>query len=140
MYAYSEHFVLVLSHDEVVHLKCSMLGKMPGDRESKFANLKLAYAYMCGHPGKKLLFMGQEFAQWNEWSEERALDWYLLDDPSHKEMQQFTKKCMKLYSSYPCLYATDYKKTVPCRCSGKLQVPSGAGQPRKDTGKAADCG
>ena len=109
MYAYSEHFVLVLSHDEVVHLKCSMLGKMPGDRESKFANLKLAYAYMCGHPGKKLLFMGQEFAQWNEWSEERALDWYLLDDPSHKEMQQFTKKCMKLYSSYPCLYATDYK-------------------------------
>ena len=93
MYAYSEHFVLVLSHDEVVHLKCSMLGKMPGDRESKFANLKLAYAYMCGHPGKKLLFMGQEFAQWNEWSEERALDWYLLDDPSHKEMQQFTKKC-----------------------------------------------
>lgn len=109
MYAYSEHFVLVLSHDEVVHLKCSMLGKMPGDRESKFANLKLAYAYMCGHPGKKLLFMGQEFAQWNEWSEERALDWYLLDDPSHREMQQFTKKCMKLYSSYPCLYATDYK-------------------------------
>ena len=108
-YAYSENFIQVLSHDEVVHLKCSMLGKMPGDRESKFANLKLAYAYMCGHPGKKLLFMGQEFAQWNEWSEERALDWYLLDDPSHKEMQQFTKKCMKLYSSYPCLYATDYK-------------------------------
>ena len=108
-YHYAENFVLVLSHDEVVHLKCSMLGKMPGDRESKFANLKLAYAYMCGHPGKKLLFMGQEFAQWNEWSEERALDWYLLDDPSHKEMQQFTKKCMKLYSSYPCLYATDYK-------------------------------
>ena len=71
--------------------------------------LRAAYGFMMSHPGKKLLFMGQEFAQWNEWSEERALDWYLLDDPSHKEMQQFTKKCMKLYSSYPCLYATDYK-------------------------------
>lgn len=108
MYAYSERFILVLSHDEVVHLKCSMLGKMPGDREDKFANLKLAYAYMCGHPGKKLLFMGQEFGQWNEWSEKRALDWYLLEDESHKELQEFTKKCMTFYKTYPCLYATDY--------------------------------
>ena len=102
MYAYSENFILVLSHDEVVHLKCSMLGKMPGDREDKFKNLKLAYAYMCGHPGKKLLFMGQEFGQWNERSEKRALDWYLLEDESH------TKKCLKLNKNYPCLYATDY--------------------------------
>ena len=109
MYAYSERFILVLSHDEVVHLKCSMLGKMPGDREDKFANLKLAYAYMCGHPGKKLLFMGQEFGQWNEWSEKRALDWYLLEDESHKELQEFTKKCMTFYKTYPCLYATDYE-------------------------------
>ena len=96
MYAYSENFILVLSHDEVVHLKCSMLGKMPGDREDKFKNLKLAYAYMCGHPGKKLLFMGQEFGQWNEWSEKRALDWYLLEDESHTELKDFTKKCLKL--------------------------------------------
>lgn len=108
MYAYSENFILVLSHDEVVHLKCSMLGKMPGDREDKFANLKLAYAYMAGHPGKKLLFMGQEFGQWNEWSEKKSLDWYLLDDESHKDMQEFTAKCMKLYKKYPALYETDY--------------------------------
>lgn len=108
MYAYSENFILVLSHDEVVHLKCSMLGKMPGDREDKFKNLKLAYAYMCGHPGKKLLFMGQEFGQWNEWSEKRALDWYLLEDESHTELKNFTKKCLKLNKNYPCLYATDY--------------------------------
>ena len=108
MYAYSENFILVLSHDEVVHLKCSMLGKMPGDREDKFKNLKLAYAYMCGHPGKKLLFMGQEFGQWNEWSEKRALDWYLLEDESHTELKDFTKKCLKLNKNYPYLYATDY--------------------------------
>ena len=108
MYAYSENFVLVLSHDEVVHLKCSMLGKMPGDKSDKFANLKLAYAYMCGHPGKKLLFMGQEFAQWNEWSEKKALDWYLLEDEEHKKMQDFTRKCMKLGKNYRCLYETDY--------------------------------
>ena len=108
MYAYSENFILVLSHDEVGHLKCSMLGKMPGDREYKFKNLKLAYAYMCGHPGKKLLFMGQEFGQWNEWSEKRALDWYLLEDESHTELKDFTKKCLKLNKNYPCLYATDY--------------------------------
>ena len=109
MYAYSENFILVLSHDEVVHLKCSMLGKMPGDKDDKFSNLKLAYAYMCGHPGKKLLFMGQEFGQWNEWSEERELDWYLLDDESHKQMKDFTKKCMLLYKNYRCLYETDYR-------------------------------
>ena len=109
MYAYNENFILVLSHDEVVHLKCSMLGKMPGDKDDKFSNLKLAYAYMCGHPGKKLLFMGQEFGQWNEWSEERELDWYLLDDESHKQMKDFTKKCMLLYKNYRCLYETDYR-------------------------------
>ena len=108
MYAYSEKFVLVLSHDEVVHLKCSMLGKMPGDLTDKFANLKLAYAYMMGHPGKKLMFMGQDFGQWNEWSEKKALDWYLLGEGYHKDMQQFTKKCLHLYEEYPAMYATDY--------------------------------
>ncbi len=108
MYAYSERFILVLSHDEVVHLKCSMLGKMPGDINAKLANLKLAYAYMIGHPGKKLLFMGQEFGQWNEWSEKKSLDWYLLDEKTHREMQEFTRDAMQLYKSHPALYATDY--------------------------------
>jgi 1,4-alpha-glucan branching enzyme len=107
MYAYSENFILVLSHDEVVHLKCSMLGKMPGNRNDKFANLKLGYAYMLGHPGKKLLFMGQEFGQWNEWSEKKALDWYLLEDDSHRDLQMFVKKCLLLYKMYPCLFETD---------------------------------
>lgn len=109
MYAYSEKFVLVLSHDEVVHLKCSMLGKMPGDITDKFANLKLAYAYMTGHPGKKLLFMGQEFGQWNEWSEKKPLDWYLLGETYHKDLQQFTKRCLKLYADYPAMHETDYE-------------------------------
>ena len=112
MYAYSENFILVLSHDEVVHLKCSMLGKMPGEEDDKFANLKLAYAYMSGHPGKKLLFMGQEFGQWNEWSEKKALDWYLLEDPSHKELKEFTKACMMLNKKYKCLYETDYIRHI----------------------------
>ena len=85
-----------------------MIGKMPGEREDKFANLKLAYAYMAGHPGKKLLFMGQEFGQWNEWNEKKSLDWYLLNEPDHKDMQEFTSRCLKLYRDYPCLYKTDY--------------------------------
>ena len=107
VYAFSENFVLVLSHDEVVHLKCSMLGKMPGYVTEKFSNLKLVYAFMTGHPGKKLLFMGQEFGQWNEWSESRSLDWYLLEDPMHQNMKEFTKKCMHMYKKYPALYGTD---------------------------------
>ena len=106
-YAFSENFVLVLSHDEVVHLKCSMFGKMPGDTIDKFSNLKLAYAFMTGHPGKKLLFMGQDFGQQNEWSESKSLDWYLLEDPMHEDMKAFTKNCMHLYKKYPALYATD---------------------------------
>lgn len=109
MYAYSENFILVLSHDEVVHLKCSMLEKMPGTPQEKFANLKLAYAYMTGHPGKKLLFMGQEFGQNHEWSEKKSLDWHLLNEPEHREMQEFTSKCNYLYKKYPALYKTDYE-------------------------------
>jgi 1,4-alpha-glucan branching enzyme len=108
MYAYSERFILVLSHDEVVHLKCSMLNKMPGLGEDKFRNLKLAYMYMTAHPGKKLLFMGQEFAQPTEWSEKRGLDWHVLNDKSYRDIQEYTKLCLKLYRDYPALYATDY--------------------------------
>ena len=106
-YAYSERYVLVLSHDEVVHLKCSMLEKMPGELDDKFKNLKAGYTFMFGHPGKKLLFMGQEFAQEREWSEKRELDWYLLDDPKHKHMQDWVKALLHLYRKNPCLYEQD---------------------------------
>ncbi len=107
-YAYSEKYVLVLSHDEVVHLKCSMWNKMPGIYEDKFSNLKAGYTYMMGHPGKKLLFMGQEFGQQREWSEEREVDWFLLDTPLNKQLQEYVKTLWKMYQKYPALYATDY--------------------------------
>jgi len=84
----SEHYILVLSHDEVVHLKCSMINKMPGEEADKFANLKAGYAFMMGHPGKKLLFMGQDIGQYREWSEERELDWYVLENPHNKGCQR----------------------------------------------------
>ena len=108
LYAYSENFILVLSHDEVVHGKCSMLNKMPGNTENKFSNLRAAYGYMMCHPGKKLLFMGQEFAQSREWSEERSLDWNLLEeDENHAKMSAYTKALFKLYAAHPALYKLD---------------------------------
>ena len=103
-YAFSENFILVLSHDEVVHLKCSMINKMPGYPADKFKNLKAAYTFMLGHPGRKLLFMGQEFAQLREWSEKRSLDWFLLEEPEHKDMQEYVKKLLHIYKAYPALY------------------------------------
>ena len=106
-YCFSEKYVLVLSHDEVVHLKCSMWSKMPGIYEDKFSNLRAGYTYMAGHPGKKLLFMGQEFGQMREWSEERELDWYLLAEPLHKKLQDYVRDLWKLCRTYPALYATD---------------------------------
>ncbi len=107
-YSTSERFVLVLSHDEVVHLKCSMINKMPGLYDDKFANLKVAYTYMIGHPGKKLLFMGQDFGQWNEWNEETQLDWYLLNEDKHQELHQFVGSLLKLYKNNQALYSHDY--------------------------------
>ena len=106
-YTYSENYVLVISHDEVVHLKCSMLNKMPGLEFDKFANLRTAYGFMYGHPGKKLLFMGQEFAQLREWSEARSLDWYLLDQPLHSKMQNYVRALNNLYTNYDALYYND---------------------------------
>ena len=106
-YAHSENYILVLSHDEVVHLKCSMLNKMPGLGFDKYANLKVGYAFMMGHAGKKLLFMGQEFAQLREWSEERELDWYLLEKPLNRGMHEYVKELLNLYRKYPCLYEID---------------------------------
>ena len=100
--------MLVFSHDEVVHGKNSMISKMPGDNDRlKFANLRAAYGYMMTHPGKKLLFMGQEFASYREWSEERELDWPSLNDPKHKQVADFVKALNKLYTSEPALYEQD---------------------------------
>lgn len=107
-YSTSERFVLVLSHDEVVHLKCSMINKMPGLYDDKFANLKVAYTYMIGHPGKKLLFMGQDFGQWSEWNEETQLDWYLLNEDRHQALHKFVGGLLKLYKSNQALYSHDY--------------------------------
>ena len=106
-YACSENYILVLSHDEVVHLKCSMLNKMPGIGEDKYANLKAGYAFMMGHAGKKLLFMGQEFAQLREWSEERELDWYLLAEEEHLQMQSWVRDLLHLYKRNKAMHEMD---------------------------------
>ena len=103
----SENYILPLSHDEVVHLKCSMLNKMPGYPKDKYANLRTGYTYMLGHEGKKLLFMGQEFGQEREWSEERELDWFLLSNEYNRGMQEYVAELLKLYRAYPCLYKVD---------------------------------
>ena len=106
-YNESEQYILPLSHDEVVHLKCSMVNKMPGYKIDKYANLRAGYAYMFGHAGKKLLFMGQEFAQEREWSEERELDWFLLAEDLNKGMQEYVKELLNIYRKYPCMYEND---------------------------------
>jgi len=109
LYAYSENFILVLSHDEVVHGKATLAGKMPGaTQEEKFNNLRVAYGFMMTHPGKKLLFMGQEFGQMNEWNEDVSLEWDLLEYENHKKMQRYSKALNKLYLDYPALYKLDY--------------------------------
>jgi len=107
VYAYSEKFMLVFSHDEVVHGKATMLGKMPGEREQKFANLRLTYAYMMTHPGKKLLFMGQDLGEFDEWNEERRVQWKLMEVPEHRGIAALVKDLNHLYRSEPSLYALD---------------------------------
>ena len=106
-YFNSENFILVLSHDEVVHLKCSMINKMPGLFGDKFANLKAGYTFMLGHPGKKLLFMGQDFGQLHEWDEKVSLDWHLTEEDLHKDLQNYVRDLLHIYQKYPALYESD---------------------------------
>ncbi|MEZ5449752.1 MAG: alpha amylase C-terminal domain-containing protein [Thiolinea sp.] len=108
MYAWTENFVLPLSHDEVVHLKRSMLDKMPGDYWQKFANLRLFYAWQYAHPGKKLLFMGGEFGQWTEWTEQHALDWQLTTFPAHDALRSLLRDLNGLYRDKAALHAFDF--------------------------------
>src|SRR5204863_454444 len=108
MYAFTENFVLPLSHDEVVHGKGSLLGKMPGDEWNKFAGLRALFAYMWAHPGKQLLFMGSEFGQGAEWSADRGVDWWVLGDEHHAGMQQLVTDLNRAYRENPALWALDY--------------------------------
>ena len=107
-YAFSENFLLPLSHDEVVHGKGSLIGKMPGDEWQRYANLRLLFGYMYGHPGKKLLFMGGEFAQWKEWNHDESLEWHVLQYPFHRGMQKWVKDLNHLYRTEPALYELDF--------------------------------
>ncbi len=109
LYAYSENFILVLSHDEVVHGKRSLLNKMPGDTWQKFANLRLFYAYFMAHPGKKLLFMGGDFGQWIEWNHDQGLDWHLLEYPAHAGLHRFMQDLLALYRDNPSMYQIDFE-------------------------------
>ncbi len=106
-YNESENYILPLSHDEVVHLKCSMVNKMPGYHVDKYANLRAGYTYMFGHAGKKLLFMGQDFGQEREWSEARELDWFLLNEKLNSGLKAYVSELLSLYRKYPCMYSID---------------------------------
>jgi 1,4-alpha-glucan branching enzyme len=111
LYAYTENFILPLSHDEVVHGKGALLDKVPGDLWQKFATLRTLYGFMYGHPGKKLLFMGAEFGQWREWNHDQSLDWHLLEFAPHAGVQRWVRDLNHLYRAEPCLHAVDHQWT-----------------------------
>ena len=109
LYAFSENYILPFSHDEVVHMKGSMLGKVPGDDWQKAATLRALYGYMYAHPGKKLMFMGCEFGQGREWSHDRSLDWHLLEQPLHDGLRRFVRDLNRVYASEPALHQCDFE-------------------------------
>jgi 1,4-alpha-glucan branching enzyme len=109
LYAFTENFILPFSHDEVVHGKGSMLRKMPGGVWQQFANLRALYGYMYAHPGKKLLFMGSEFGQWDEWTHDRSLDWHLLEEPAHQGVQRWVRDLNTLLCGEPALHEVDFE-------------------------------
>jgi 1,4-alpha-glucan branching enzyme len=111
VYAYDENFILVLSHDNFGHGKPSMIRKFPGNKKERMAQLKTMYTFMMGHPGKKLLFMGQDFAQQKSWSISHELDWKILMNRSHAGMKSFMKRLIEIYKQYPCLYDSDYDRS-----------------------------
>ncbi|MDR1530923.1 MAG: 1,4-alpha-glucan branching protein GlgB [Clostridiales bacterium] len=144
VYAYTENFVLVLSHDEVVHGKGSLIGKMPGDLWQKFANLRLALGFMYGHPGKKLLFMGGEFGQFNEWSEARALDWFLLEYDHHRNLQRFVKDLNHLYKNDLPMWYDDFNgngfEWIDCNDADRSLVAFMRKGPAQESGTSGGTG
>ncbi len=132
VYSFSENFVLPISHDEVVHGKGSLFGRMPGDHWQKLANMRAFLAYMWGHPGKQLLFMGQEFGQMSEWSESRSIDWWMLDQPSHKQLHEFVAELNRVYKDQAALWSRDHDGAAFSRLGAPAWNPNVLAFARRD--------
>ncbi|MDU0346152.1 1,4-alpha-glucan branching protein GlgB [Microbacterium sp. KSW2-29] len=132
VYAFSENFILPISHDEVVHGKGSLFGRMPGDHWQKLANMRAFLAYMWGHPGKQLLFMGQEFGQMSEWSESRSLDWWMLDQPAHRQLHNFVGELNRVYKDQAALWSRDHDGAAFSRLGAPAWNPNVLAFARRD--------